>query len=89
MVQKQVADITMKLPFRRMVPYGPSSETIRQYNADVGAQIGAVETDIYTGKTSVDAGLRQINELKRISGWDRIKAEIDAWLQANKTNFGL
>jgi putative aldouronate transport system substrate-binding protein len=89
MVQKQVADITMKLPFRRLVPYGPTSETIRQYNADVGAQIGAIETDIYTGKVSVDAGLKQINDLKKAAGWDRIKAEIDAWLQTNKTNFGL
>jgi putative aldouronate transport system substrate-binding protein len=88
LVQKQV-ELTMQNPFRRVVPYGPSSETLRQFSADTGAQIGAIETDIYTGKLTVDAGLKQINDLKKAAGWDRIKAEKDAWLQANKKNFGM
>jgi hypothetical protein len=88
MIQRSV-EITAKNPYRRLIPYAPTSETIRLYNQETGAQVGAIETDIITGKITVDEGLRQINNLKNAAGWPEVKAERDAWLQANKANFGL
>jgi putative aldouronate transport system substrate-binding protein len=88
-MRQRQAEFAGQYPYRRIVPYGPTSEAQRQFSADTGAQIAAIETDIYTGKVSVEGGLKQINDLKKSAGWDAVKAEKDAWLQANKKNFGL
>ena len=86
---KMIVDIIWKNPFRRVVPFLPSSDRLRLFGADTGAQVTAIETDIVTGKTSVDAGVRQITNLKNAAGWAAVNAEKEAWFQANRRNFGL
>jgi putative aldouronate transport system substrate-binding protein len=80
-------EIGIKWPFTYNVPYGPASDSIAAFNSAISAQVEALETNIMTGKLSVDEGLRQINEYKKAAGWDAVVAEKDAWYQKNKHLF--
>ncbi|GHV06327.1 lipoprotein LipO [Spirochaetia bacterium] len=86
-VYQQAVDIGIRNPWTYVVPYGPASDTIAAYNSSVAAQLEALETNIMTGKISVDEGLKQINDYKKASGWDAVIAEKDAWYQKNKHLF--
>jgi putative aldouronate transport system substrate-binding protein len=72
---------------RRFVPYGPVSENISRYNAEISAQVTAFEMSIVTGRTALEAGIQQINNFKRAAGWDSVNTEKDAWYQQNKQYF--
>jgi putative aldouronate transport system substrate-binding protein len=80
-------EIALKYKYNRPIPYTPSSELINQFDAGTRAQITAIETNIVTGTISLDAGLRQINDYKKATGWDAVNAEKDAWYQKNKHLF--
>jgi putative aldouronate transport system substrate-binding protein len=78
-----IVDIIWQNPFRREVPFFPSSDAIREFSQDTGAQVTALETDIVTGRVTVAEGIRQIHALLNSAGWTRINSERDAWLQTN------
>jgi putative aldouronate transport system substrate-binding protein len=86
-LHQRVVEIGTKWPFTYNVPYGPASDTITAFNTSTSAQVEAIETNVMTGKVSVDEGMRQINEYKKAAGWDAVIAEKDAWYQKNKHLF--
>jgi putative aldouronate transport system substrate-binding protein len=86
-VYQRGVEIGINNPWTYNVPYGPASDSISQFNTSTSAQVEAIETNIMTGKVSVDDGLKQINDYKKSAGWDAIIAEKDAWYQKNKNLF--
>jgi putative aldouronate transport system substrate-binding protein len=85
--QMAAIEQTAKNPYRRDIPYTPTSENISRFSNETAAQITAIETNIILGNVTVDAGLRQINDYKNSFGWAAIQQEKDAWYQKNKSNF--
>ena len=75
--------LQLKRRFNRKVPFLPTSDTIHRFYTETLAQIRAFETNIVIGRVSLDEGLRQLTDYKRAFGWDNVKAEYEAWLQAN------
>jgi len=74
------------------VPYAPSSDRIRDFEAETGTPtapgaVQAIETSIITGRLTVDEGLRQINQLKERAGWAAVNAEKTAWYQSHRQFF--
>jgi putative aldouronate transport system substrate-binding protein len=93
-VSQAFADIEIALKRRQLegkpkafVPYPYSSETVNAYNTTTNTQISAIEASIITGKTTVDEGIRQINNVKNAAGVNKVTAEKDAWYQKNKALF--
>ena len=81
-------DITMRNPFNRHVPYGPTSPSIEAFRTAIGSQVEAIETSVIIGRISADEGFQQISAFRRASGWDAITAERDAWFQRNRSILG-
>jgi putative aldouronate transport system substrate-binding protein len=77
----------LKFPYRRDIPYNPTSDAINRFSTETSAQVSAYETNIIMGNVAVDAGIKQINDYKNSFGWQAIQKEKDDWYQKNKANF--
>lgn len=78
-------ETALKNPFRRDVPYLPSTDTSSKYNSEFGPTIDALEMKMITdGGYSIEQGLKDIETEKETLGFDEVMKERQEWYDRNK-----